>query len=465
MAVVNEEPVEFTHDGDGTPEADWLAWPGLRDVPRLSWDGVAHVLVVAAHPDDETLGAGGLLATAAARGLPVDVLVLTDGEASHPESPTTTPARLAEVRATEVARAVALTAPDARVHRAQIPDGTLAAAPARVRGAVHDLLRPGTLLISPWSGDAHPDHDTAGRVCAELAATAGVRCLQYPVWAWHWAHPGDHRIPWTAGVRLDLDPVVRGRKNAALAEHVSQTRPLSERPGDEVLLPPAVQQHFDRDFEVFLVPDGQELTESLGVEFFDGFYTDNGDDPWGFEDRWYEQRKRALTAAVLPRPRFTSALEIGCSAGVFTVDLAARCDRLLALDIAASAVAQASGRVAAAGFGDTVETRVARVPQEFPAGEFDLVVLSEVAYYCGPADLADLLARATAALSADGVLVACHWRHLVQGYPLTGDEVHRALRATPGLTVLAHHEEEDFLLDVLVRPPATSVARAGGLTP
>ena len=92
-------------------------------------------------------------------------------------------------------------------------------------------------------------------------------------------------------------------------------------------------------------------------------------------------------------------------------------------------------------------------------------MLSEVAYYCSPPDLHDLLTRATAALSDDGVLVACHWRHLVPGYPLTGDEVHRVLRTTTGLGVLAHHEEEDFLLDVLVRPPVTSVARAGGLTP
>jgi LmbE family N-acetylglucosaminyl deacetylase/SAM-dependent methyltransferase len=465
MAVVNEEPVEFTHDGDGTPEAEWTRWPGLVDVPEFSWDGVTHVLVVAAHPDDETLGAGGFTASAAARGIPVDVLVLTDGEASHPASPTTTPARLADVRAQEVREAVLLLAPDAGLHRTRIPDGTLVLATDRVRAAVRGLVRPGTLVVSPWSADAHPDHDTAGRICAEVAAAAGATCLQYPVWAWHWAHPGDHRVPWTSGVRLTLDDSVRRLKKAALAQHVSQTQPLSDRPGDEVLLPKAVQEHFDRDVEFFLIARAPTDTDSLGPAFFEQFYADNGDDPWGFEDRWYERRKRALTAAALPRERFGSALEVGCSAGVFTAELASRCDRLLALDIAASAVRRARDRVAAAGFGDTVETRVARVPQEFPDGSFDLVVLSEVAYYCSPDDLRELLARTTASLAADGVLVACHWRHLVQGYPLTGDEVHRVLCGIPELTVLAHHEEEDFLLDVFVRPPATSVARAGGLTP
>jgi hypothetical protein len=90
-------------------------------------------------------------------------------------------------------------------------------------------------------------------------------------------------------------------------------------------------------------------------------------------------------------------------------------------------------------------------------------VLSEVAYYCGPADLRELLARVVGNLTPDGVVVACHWRHLVEGYPLTGDEVHRVLREESGLDVLARHEEEDFLLDVLVPAPAVSVARAGGL--
>lgn len=112
-----------------------------------------------------------------------------------------------------------------------------------------------------------------------------------------------------------------------------------------------------------------------------------------------------------------------------------------------------------------MRTAVARVPQEFPDGRFDLVVLAEVAYYCDRPDLDVLVERLRSHLSADGVLVACHWRHLVEEYPLTGDEVHRTLRAASGLEVLAHHEEEDFLLDVLVPAPAVSVARAGGLLP
>ncbi|WP_432544195.1 PIG-L family deacetylase [Kineococcus sp. SYSU DK002] len=461
-------PARFTHDAPGTPEAEWAGWPGLHDVPGLDWTGVEHVLVLAAHPDDETLGAGGLIATAAARGLPVDVVVATDGEASHPDSPTTTPAALAGLRAGEVREAVGELHPRAHLHRLRVPDGRVAGEVAALTARLSRLVRPGTLVLAPWTDDGHPDHDVAGTVAARVAAAAGARCLHYPVWVWHWSHPGDVRVPWSRGVRLDLDAGARGRKAVAMDRHVSQTRPLSDRAGDEVLLAPQVLEHFTRDAEFFLTAgtgDGTgDGTGSLPAEFFETFYAEHGDDPWGFEDRWYEQRKRALTLAVLPRPRFRAALEIGCSAGVTTVELAPRCGELLAVDISASALGRARERVAAAGLGH-VRTRVARVPQEFPGGRFDLIVLSEVAYYCDRADLDVLVARLREHLTDDGVLVACHWRHLVAEYPLTGDEVHRALRAAPGLEVLAHHEEEDFLLDVLVPGPAVSVARAGGLVP
>ncbi len=110
-----------------------------------------------------------------------------------------------------------------------------------------------------------------------------------------------------------------------------------------------------------------------------------------------------------------------------------------------------------------VEFAQLRVPQEWPVGSFDLVVLSEVGYYCGPADLSALIAAAASSLTADGVLLACHWRHPVAEYPTSGDHVHERLREESGLVVLAEHLEEDFRLDVLVRPPAVSVARRTGL--
>lgn len=202
--------------------------------------------------------------------------------------------------------------------------------------------------------------------------------------------------------------------------------------------------------------------ESLTSEFFDDFYRAGGEDPWGFESRWYEQRKRALTLAALPRRRFARALEVGCSSGVLAAELASRCDRLLALDLAEAALVRARERTTHL---PGVRVERAAVPADWPDGEFDLVVLSEVGYYCGSADLALLAGRAARSLAADGVLVACHWRHRVAEYPTSGDDVHATLRAHPRLALLARHEEEDFLLDVLVPAPAVSVARSTGLLP
>ena len=156
------------------------------------------------------------------------------------------------------------------------------------------------------------------------------------------------------------------------------------------------------------------------------------------------------------------AFEPGCSIGVLTAQLGERCDDLLALDVVPATVRRARDRTAHL---PGVRVEQGSVPADWPEGVFDLVVLSEVGYYCGPDDLRTLVDRAAGALATDGVLVACHWRHPVPEYPLGGDAVHAALRAHPRLALLARHEEEDFLLDVLVPAPATSVARATGLVP
>jgi SAM-dependent methyltransferase len=206
-------------------------------------------------------------------------------------------------------------------------------------------------------------------------------------------------------------------------------------------------------------PHTQPVT--LETSFFDRMYAES-DDPWGFATRWYERRKYALTLAALPRPRYARALEMGCSIGVLTVELAARCDQLLAVDASAEAVRQATARTAHLPQ-VTVEQR--RLPDEHPAGTFDLVVLSEIGYYFSPGDLAAVIDAAVTALIAGGTLVAVHWRHPVTDYPLRGDDVHHAIARHVGLERTVSHEEADFRLDVFQRvpPSARSVAEAEGL--
>ncbi len=184
---------------------------------------------------------------------------------------------------------------------------------------------------------------------------------------------------------------------------------------------------------------------------------DGDDDPWRIADRFYERRKRDLVLAALPRERFATALEVGCAAGHLTARLAPCCDALLACDVEPRAVALAAARTDADP-GVTVEVR--RMPQEWPQGRFDLVVVSEVGYYFGGSDLAALADRAAGCLTSDGVLLACHWRHPAPDYPSSAADVHDALGST-GLTRAAQHAEPDLLLDVWTRAEA-SVARAEG---
>lgn len=198
---------------------------------------------------------------------------------------------------------------------------------------------------------------------------------------------------------------------------------------------------------------------TLPETYFAAMYA-GAEDPWGFRSRWYEQRKRDLTMAALTRPRYRRAFEPGCSIGVLTAALADRCDEVVAVDVDECAVTTARGELARHG-----HVRVERmsVPHDWPDGMFDLVVVSEVAYYLAPAELEQLLDRAVGSLAPRGTLLACHWRHPVADYPATGDDVHRGLLARPELCQTVSHVEEDFRLDLLTLGPAPSPARREGL--
>jgi LmbE family N-acetylglucosaminyl deacetylase/SAM-dependent methyltransferase len=467
--------VSFDHRDAGTDERVWTT--ALEPtLPALDLD-VDRVVVMAAHPDDESLGAAGLLATVAARGVAIDLIVVTDGEASHPDSPTHSPATLALIRRRELVEAARIVGlGDAPVFLG-LPDGGTGEYWDAVAAALRDALdRAGddrVLVLSPWRGDGHHDHRVVGEVVEAVCAARGVLSRAFPIWLWHWGGPDD--VPWERAERLALGPDAREAKARALAAHASQLQPLSAAPGDETLLHARMRAHFERDAEVFFAPEPAADAEpdppaaaaepsagaSVAPDYFDDMYARH-DDPWGFDSRWYEERKRTVLLAALPRRRYRSAFEAGCSTGAVTVALADRCDRVLAVDLATAALAQARRRLAGR---ENVELRRATLPDEWPDGEFDLVVVSEVAYYWGAVDLDRGLAGSVRSLSADGHLVACHWRHPVAEYPRSGDSVHDALASRPDLVCLVRHEEEDFVLEVFGRPGARSVAAEAGLVP
>jgi SAM-dependent methyltransferase len=179
------------------------------------------------------------------------------------------------------------------------------------------------------------------------------------------------------------------------------------------------------------------------VQHFEDGYRDDPD-PWGFGRRFYEQRRYDLTVAALPKARYRRAYEPACAVGELTRRLAARCDEVVACDWAAAAVAYARvhyGHLA------NVDWAVASVPEDWPPGLFDLVVLSELGYYFSADDLAGLRERAVGSLEPDGTLVAVHWLGHSPDHLLHGDEVHTVLAATSDLVAGGAYRDDGFRLD------------------
>jgi LmbE family N-acetylglucosaminyl deacetylase len=238
-------------DAPGTSEASWASCHRLRAVPAFGLpEGAARVVIVSPHPDDETLGVGGLISMLARRGCSIHVLAVTDGEASHPRSSTITAAELANRRTGERARALHHLAPGATVTRLRIPDGgvTIASELAYHRIAPH--LEAADLCLAPFRRDDHPDHDATFDASARACADHAVPLVEYPVWAWHWARPNSDDLPWSRARRIDLDEPARAAKPLAIRAYASQIAPLSPRPGDEPILTAGVLERFHRPFEV-----------------------------------------------------------------------------------------------------------------------------------------------------------------------------------------------------------------------
>jgi SAM-dependent methyltransferase len=192
--------------------------------------------------------------------------------------------------------------------------------------------------------------------------------------------------------------------------------------------------------------------------YFDRLY-DASDDPYALKLRWYEERKRALILAALPRRRYRHAFEPGCGVGEFTVALSARCEAVQASDRSARAVEIARQRTSGLG-----NVRIERqdLPADWPGDStaFDLIVLAELGYFLSQDAMRALARCCGRSLDADGTLVACDWRPDFAQRRLATDDVHAQLAAL-GLARLVRHEEDDFLLQVWSRDGRSVAQREG----
>ena len=232
----NSERLAAQPIGDGgTPAALWTDW-GRRLMP-LNIDHCPALTLVAAHPDDETLGLGATAARLAERGIAVQVVAVTDGEAAYPHD-VHGREELAQTRRDE------LVAAGARIGLPRpiflgIPDGEVTENEDRLEIELEAVLaetQPGAWCAATWRGDGHPDHEATGRAAAAASRDTPAVFLEYPVWMWHWAVPDDPAVPWDDARRVPLSPRDLATKAQALQCFSSQL----ERTDGPPLLPRAV---------------------------------------------------------------------------------------------------------------------------------------------------------------------------------------------------------------------------------
>jgi SAM-dependent methyltransferase len=186
--------------------------------------------------------------------------------------------------------------------------------------------------------------------------------------------------------------------------------------------------------------------QSLPASYFDALYAADPD-PWKFRTSDYEAAKYAATLAALPRPRYGHALEIGCSIGVLTRMLAQRCDRLLALDGAARALAAARRHCAGL---EQVALQQREVPRQWPRGRYDLILFSEVLYYLDEEDLSRTAALTLRSLQPGGEVLLVHWIGTTD-YPLSGDAAVESFMTAAGTALLpvSQARTDRYRLDLL----------------
>jgi LmbE family N-acetylglucosaminyl deacetylase len=235
-------------DAPGTREDAWRAWPGLAQLPPGRLGSPASVVVLAAHPDDEVLGAGGLLSLLASVGIRIRLVAVTDGEASHRGR--ADQGDLVTRRCNERAAALReLGASAAEVVRLSLPDSGLDRLEPELTVLLRQLAAGFDACLAPWENDVHADHEVVGRA----ARQASPRLFFYPIWMWHWARPGDQRVPWAEAFRVPLPAVAAERKRAAIGCFASQLENRADELGP--VLAPDFVAHFTRDFELLFTTE------------------------------------------------------------------------------------------------------------------------------------------------------------------------------------------------------------------
>jgi LmbE family N-acetylglucosaminyl deacetylase len=224
----------------GTPTARWREW--VRGIPALDLTDCPALIVVAPHPDDETLGFGATASLLKSRGVDVTVVSVTDGGGSVPGLSPRERRWLERDRRAELRAALTILGLGEPVGLG-LPDGELTDREGELTALLADIVKAsptGTWCAASWRGDGHPDHEAVGRSAAAAVARTDATLLEFPVWMWHWAKPADEAVPWHRMSMAPRDLAATARKQRAASVFESQVKPYEV--DVDVVLPPFVLQ-------------------------------------------------------------------------------------------------------------------------------------------------------------------------------------------------------------------------------
>ncbi|QVR66769.1 class I SAM-dependent methyltransferase [Acinetobacter sp. BHS4] len=178
--------------------------------------------------------------------------------------------------------------------------------------------------------------------------------------------------------------------------------------------------------------------------YFEDLYRHNND-PWGYDFHWYEARKRQICLALLTKPRYLKVLEVGCSNGHLSFHLAQRADELVCIDVSERAVQLASARLQEF---EHVVVENRKIPEDYSIQKFDLILISEMAYYLSKDELHQFIEKLKHSLNDDGEILCCHWRHEIQDFELDAEQVHQAFQQHFPFHHYLSLNDPDFMIDL-----------------